>query len=235
MVLFAIVGELGAGKTLTLTYLAWHNWFSKARRVYSNYTLYGIPYTRVSTIKDLDSIKEGFCAFDELWLSISSWTKNKQIEFITTILLKSRKRGLTIAFTTQTIGQINRRIREVTDFIAYPIMSAEGNYCRVEVFRGPNPTAGSRVTAPIYYDVEPVIAIFNTYEEAQPFEPSDEVTLREEFNPITKNPGWIRYLRSIGITSQKEIEKYSMQMMKRINPEGITSESQRETADGYVV
>ncbi len=68
MVLMSIVGELGTGKTLSLAYLSWLNWHRKGRRVYSNMTLYGFPFTKVNTIEGLDQIREGFFAGDELWL-----------------------------------------------------------------------------------------------------------------------------------------------------------------------
>jgi hypothetical protein len=62
MVLFAIVGELGAGKTLALTYLAWTNWYKKGRKIYSNYNLYGIPFTKVKSMPDLENMQKGFFA-----------------------------------------------------------------------------------------------------------------------------------------------------------------------------
>lgn len=64
MVLFAIVGELGAGKTLALSYLAWNNWFKKGRRIFSNYDFYGFPYTKVDSIPDLEKMQSGFFAGD---------------------------------------------------------------------------------------------------------------------------------------------------------------------------
>ena len=235
MVLFSIVGELGSGKTLALTYLAWHNWFHRNRRIFSNYNLYGFPFTKVNTVPDLDSIKEGFCAFDELWLSISSWSRSKQIEFITSILLKSRKRHLTISFTTQTIAQINKRIREVTDFLAYALMSTDNSYTRLEIFRGPRASIGTRINPPIYFNNEPVYAMFNTYEEVKPLIPKEEAEqmklpiCKEMFLPIIENPAWIRYLKKEkGITTRDKIIKYSNKIMDVINPDRITSESQRE-------
>jgi hypothetical protein len=58
----AICGELGSGKTLALTFLAWHNWFKKKRIIYANYKLYGIPFYYINSIPDLDKMKEGFFA-----------------------------------------------------------------------------------------------------------------------------------------------------------------------------
>jgi hypothetical protein len=53
VVLIAVVGELGVGKTLGLTYLAWNNYYYKKRRICANYNLYGIPFTPIHTLEDL--------------------------------------------------------------------------------------------------------------------------------------------------------------------------------------
>jgi len=63
MVLMAVIGSLGAGKTLALTYLAWRN-YRKGLKVYSNYDL-KIPYVPVKSTKDVLKMKEGFFAGDE--------------------------------------------------------------------------------------------------------------------------------------------------------------------------
>jgi len=66
MVLMAITGNLGSGKTLSLTYLAYRN-LLKGMKIYSNYHL-KMPYTHVGTVKQLDRMTQGFFAGDESWL-----------------------------------------------------------------------------------------------------------------------------------------------------------------------
>ena len=227
MVLFAIVGELGSGKTLALTFLAVNNFNKKGRRIYSNYTLYGIPFTPIRSMPNLDKMKNGFFAGDELWLWCdSARSLDARTLFVNKILLKSRKREITIAYTTQSIGQIHKRIRDVTDFVAYPLMSVDNTYCRLEIFRGNRPSMATRMKPPIYFETEPIYAVFNTYEEVQPIK-EEEQELEEIFIPIMKNPAWIRYMREkLGITSIARMEKYSKRIEKIINPEGITSSEQ---------
>jgi len=65
MVLMAIVGNLGAGKTLALTYLAWRN-MGKGLKIYSNYNL-KFPYIPIKNVNDVLGMSEGFFAGDELW------------------------------------------------------------------------------------------------------------------------------------------------------------------------
>lgn len=63
MVLIAICGELGAGKTLSLVYLALRN-YQKGRKIYSNFDMV-IPHERVRTPEDVLNMKDGFLAADE--------------------------------------------------------------------------------------------------------------------------------------------------------------------------
>jgi len=52
-------------------------------------------------------------------------------------LLKSRKRDVHIAYTTQSFKQIDKRIRNITDFIAVPMMSPAEDWCKLIVMTNP--------------------------------------------------------------------------------------------------
>jgi hypothetical protein len=56
---------IGAGKTLTLAFLAWHNWLNKGRKVFANFNLYGFPFTKVTSIPSIEEMQSGFFAADE--------------------------------------------------------------------------------------------------------------------------------------------------------------------------
>jgi hypothetical protein len=159
-----------------------------------------------------------------LWLWLSSWAgRSKEHELISSILLKSRKRNLTIAFTTQSFHQVNLRIRDVTDFIAYPLMSVDNSYTRLEIFRGPRASMGTRINPPIYFTNEKVYALFNTYEEVKPISKEDS-ELQEQFFPIEENYAFIRYLQEQKrIKNLEKIKEICRKMQKEVNPEGITS------------
>lgn len=79
MVLFGILGELGSGKTLSLTHLGWKHWFERRETIYSNYHLYKIPYVYIDGFDKLDKIKNGFLTMDELWLIADCVTHQSQI------------------------------------------------------------------------------------------------------------------------------------------------------------
>lgn len=67
MPLVNIVGELGVGKTLSLTYLGWRNWFFKGMKIYSNIHLFKIPYVFIDGLNKLEDMSEGYVLIDEWW------------------------------------------------------------------------------------------------------------------------------------------------------------------------
>lgn len=223
IVLVGIIGELGVGKTLTLTYLGWNNWFHKGRKICSNYTLYGIPFTPIKTVEDLQrmipaetptleqlmNVKEVCFVGDELWRWIDarcsvmdvSEKERKKIKnkFITDILAASRKAFVTVIYSSQTLDQIDRRIRSVTDFTVYPMIKGDNYVCHARFFVGPRPNAYN-IDKDIRFYCEPFFAMFNTYERVQPLDEGYES--KEQFNPVEQNPAWIKYLKDRGIKDE---------------------------------
>ncbi len=184
----AVVGELGAGKTLTMTYLIWRNYYYKKKKVFSNYTLYGIPFTLVNSINDFEKIQDGVFGGDELWSWADSRLSQKsRNRFISTILLKSRKRGLTIIYTTQSFDQIDKRIRKITDFVAYPIINRTGEVCKVLLFRGAKPSP-TNLMHTLYFKTKPIFELYNSNEEIGEFLEEDDEPMKEMLIPIEKNP-----------------------------------------------
>lgn len=180
MTLIAIVGELGEGKTLGLTYLAFWNKVMKNKNIYANYHLKNIPYTHVNTLEQLDKIKQGMFFADELWFWIDCRaSKNKRNKFISDILLKSRKRGFHIFYTTQRFGQIDIRVREITDFLVSPKLSRYvklPNYdeqvpllCTLEWYTLSYGQIGSLLKTMRFYTM-PIFNCYDTTEEIEDIE-----------------------------------------------------------------
>jgi hypothetical protein len=137
MVLFCFVGDLGSGKTLSLTFLTWKNWFYRKKKIYSNYHLFKIPYVWVDSVSTMETMSHGWFSADEFWLWVDALdSKEKKNRVVTNILLKSRKRDLTYAYTSQTINQLNLRVRKVQDFTCMPILNADESVCKCVVFKG---------------------------------------------------------------------------------------------------
>jgi len=170
----AFVGELGAGKTLSLTYFAYLNHL-KGVKVYSNYHL-SFPHEKILSIEDIEGMREGFFAGDELWLWMDSRASHsKKNRAISSILLKSRKRGIQIAYTTQSFGQIDLRIRRITDFIAVPMLSPKEDWCRVLILSNPSMTK----VRWLKFRTGEIFPLYDTEEE---IEPVQDETKKEKKN-----------------------------------------------------
>ena len=224
MVLIAITGELGIGKTLTLAYLAWNNWYFKKRKIFTNFTLYGIPHVRIVKLDDFfkmipeketeeEILKGQEKAFfgDELW----RWASARMIglgarernEMINRILLASRKANTHIYYTCQLFSLIDKNIRQITDLLMKPMLSADHSYCKVLVY-GIIEGKLLQPLQPFYFNTEPIYAIYNTYERVADLvvDSEDESEPQEVLIPIEKNPAWKKYCRDVlGIDPDSEI------------------------------
>jgi hypothetical protein len=119
-----IVGGLGSGKTATLTFmgLMYH---AQGFKLYSNYNISfgGSPLSEcVYSNDDLDRVKDGYFLGDELWSWVDSRMSSSHAnKFVSNILLRSRKRGFNLIYTAQNFHQIDKRIRDITDYIILPV------------------------------------------------------------------------------------------------------------------
>jgi len=171
----------------------------KPRRVYSNIMLYDIEFYKLNTISEFNWARNGIVLLDEIWsVGLDSRLSRRKKSIITAnILGKSRKRGLTVLFTAQTMSQLDRRIREVLDFIAYPVMNSDGSICRLFIWRGNKP-AGKPLKVLRFY-TEEYYKYYNSREEVpELIDDTDENGLSEKepelmFVPSSQNPAWIEY------------------------------------------
>ena len=151
--IIAIVGNLRGGKTLTLTKIAHDEWL-KGNQIYSNSFLKfnGKHNDRVTFLDvkkrnrkneeqerlkaEYEKLGEGLLAFDEIWQYADSRKSiSKENELVSEILLRSGHEGFNVAYTTQRFGQVDKRLREITNFIFQPMMLLDNRYCVVKVFK----------------------------------------------------------------------------------------------------
>ncbi|RLG16667.1 hypothetical protein DRN69_00315 [Candidatus Pacearchaeota archaeon] len=170
------------------------------RKIYSNIMLYDIWFYKLNTISELNWARNGFVLLDELWSAGLDARMSKRKKNIVTanILGKSRKRSLTIVFTVQTLRQLDSRIRDVLDFVAYPVMNSDGSICRLYIWRGNKPKG--RPLKVLRFFTEDVYKHYNSREEVpELIDDTDDEGLGEKepeymFVPSTKNPAWVEYL-----------------------------------------
>jgi hypothetical protein len=231
--LVAILGNLGKGKTLTLTYLGWNNFFIRRKKIYSNYDLYGIPYTKITTIGSLEALmplededvlnkQEVVFLGDELWRWVSARTIGRGAkamkDLIDRILLGSRKAFVTVIYTTQNLAQVDPWVRRTTDLFIYPILY--NGILNIYFLSNPvsNPTLQQlykySTDKPLRVLAEPFYAMFNTYQRVPPLQDGYDDMVERVVN-IRKNPALQRY---IFIDKQKDaeyFEKYCQQIEKK--------------------
>lgn len=169
--------------------------------IYSNITLYDIPFYHITTISELNWARNGFMLLDELWYNLDSRMSRKKKNIITAnILGKSRKRGLVIVFTVQTMSQLDRRVREVLDFVAYPVQSPDGSIVRLVIWRGNKPRG--KPLRVVRYLAEEYYKYYDTREEVNELiddtgeEGTDEKEPEYKLIPSSQNPAWLEYLNS---------------------------------------
>ena len=72
--IIAIVGQLGSGKTLAMTHMASYNYAVMAKTIYSNYHLKRIPYVPITSLEQIELMKDGVFVADEFWSWVDSRT-----------------------------------------------------------------------------------------------------------------------------------------------------------------
>ena len=173
--LISVLGNLGTGKTLFLTYMA-----SKFNReVYSNYELKLKHYKQLKVI-DLLNLPNNIEVFiDEAYTWLESRVSSKALNrYLSYILLQSRKRTINIYITAQLFSSVDLRFREQSNIIIvchrinegyfYKILNRENNGMKSFLF--------PFIKAKKYYK------LYDTYEIIEPHDKR-----RLEFNLISSD------------------------------------------------
>jgi intein/homing endonuclease len=106
---------------------------------------------------------------------LSSSGRNK---FVTKVLLKSRKRDLDILYTTQSLGQVDTRIRRISDFICIPSFNEATGKCIARIYTHPS----GYLLKVLKFDGRKIFPLYDTSEEIElpPDEPEKPKKKKEE-------------------------------------------------------
>ncbi|MHA1756715.1 MAG: AAA family ATPase [Promethearchaeota archaeon] len=114
-----VLGDLGSGKTLFLTYLAYKSEF---HNIYTNYHL-NIPQKNIimltpALFRHSFEKLNGLMLIDEIYTLIDSRNSmNENNKLLSYILFQSRKKDIQIWITAQMFSTIDKRFREFADFL----------------------------------------------------------------------------------------------------------------------
>lgn len=124
--LIGIIGNMGAGKTLLLTFLTWIYKHKKNAFVATNYRNHVADLTLSAEellvqISDLNKKEINLLAIDEIGkiAQATNWYTDIN-DIIGKIFTESRKRNFDIAYTSQSALMVDRNIRRVTDITLLP-------------------------------------------------------------------------------------------------------------------
>lgn len=122
-----ILGTIGSGKTLLLTLFTYLYYLDNSK-LYTNYNIKGVNTISLDNIKQFNDIEKekNFFGLDEMWLNMDARRSGSFTNMlITQHLLQSRKKLADVMITSQTINQIDKRIRDIAHIIFFPEVSAK--------------------------------------------------------------------------------------------------------------
>lgn len=126
------MGKMGAGKTLSQTLLAIYLHLNTGVPLYANYGIkcprHGDSCVkRINKLSDLWALDSAIVCLDELWLTMDArlWKDNVAL---TRFINQTRKKKLTLFFTTQHIKQVELRVRNGTDILIFAEKKPEGHW-----------------------------------------------------------------------------------------------------------
>jgi len=135
------IGEMGHGKTALMTAFVtlMSDMFQKP--IYANYLIKHDSFSWLNSKEKLREIKEGFVAFTEMSEDADS-RSFKDNDFITSWINQSRKRRIVMFYDTQSMDQVDKRLRNRTDYVMLCEKNRDGsvlmsliNYRKVELVR----------------------------------------------------------------------------------------------------
>lgn len=116
--IIGLIGNLGRGKTLGMTMLGHYLYHeSKLNNVVANYQMDLATHyvTSSNELVEASENVEGIYLLDELWAWMNSRESMENDEMVE-LVLNSRKRGCLIVYTVQDLSQVDKILRNNTDY-----------------------------------------------------------------------------------------------------------------------
>jgi len=125
--LIGIQGPMGASKTITMVILAEFLHFKCRAPLSANLDMYDAK--RIEYLDDVWELPPGIFCFDEAWLTLDSrnYAEKSNID-MSAWINQTRKKKVICFYTTQHISQIEKRMRNGTDFLLHCQKQADGHW-----------------------------------------------------------------------------------------------------------
>lgn len=172
--LIAVVGVQGAGKSLTMTYLAVQAFLQK-EIIYSNFHLYGgIKYyylnEKQDVLKGLNGIFNSSIFADEFhaYLDAYDWRNKEVVDYVKTQMVTARRKGNRVVMGNQLKAQFPYRLRTIIPIWVLPrikkFVKRKGKKIpyKVEVYQINKDTENVQVWK---YKAEQYLDLYDTYED----------------------------------------------------------------------
>lgn len=111
------IGNIGSGKTLSMVKRAYEQ-YKRGKKIYANFKL-NFPYEPLTMDKLMDmkndntDLKDSCVLIDEAHIYLDSRRSASKVNVVLSyFVLQSRKKSCDIYFTTQFIGQVDKRLRD---------------------------------------------------------------------------------------------------------------------------
>lgn len=153
-------GTLGSCKTLSMTYFGRLLGEQTGSPVFANYKTSFAQ--EISTWSEILALKKGILLLDEAHVACFESRgsgDNREQTNRTHFLLQFRKKGLLLFYTTQHPSQVDKRLRNITDYMVF--CSKIGNEARLQVVNWQTMEYENRVKL---NDIRPVFDWYDTYE-----------------------------------------------------------------------
>jgi len=113
----AVVGPLGSGKTLFMTAIGKLMSLLFGVPLAANYEIKGVKnFKLIKTLQDLWDFQGGVILLDEFWESFDSRSPGSNV-VMSRWINQTRKRHIVVFYTTQSMDQVDKRLRRVTDIV----------------------------------------------------------------------------------------------------------------------
>lgn len=220
MTLVGIFGSLGSGKTLLLTILGYLAKTKDNAFVLANYETTFADHT--ASIEEillmLDDIvrpdRPNLCLFDELGTLLKAVDfMQSDNELLTSIFLKSRKKGADIYYTSQSALMVDRNVRRITDVVLFTHYDAKKQ--RVYAQRSDSTGTGwiSTEGKDLVFDAK---NYFNLYDTNEIVEPDRFKILDYLYQKVVENKELMDRMQNISKNERLELMTFTMKVSKKL-------------------